>query len=65
MTNPDGRKQAETRLSWRKTPTRIIAVQRATVAARDLNRNFEFQWNCCGGSSGSECALTIATDGRV
>ncbi|MEO5953117.1 MAG: M14 family zinc carboxypeptidase, partial [Chloroflexia bacterium] len=24
----------------------------------DLNRNFEFKWNCCGGSSGSPCALT-------
>ncbi|MEM6732425.1 MAG: M14 family zinc carboxypeptidase, partial [Myxococcota bacterium] len=24
----------------------------------DLNRNFSFAWNCCGGSSGRECSST-------
>lgn len=24
----------------------------------DLNRNFNFQWGCCGGSSSSACSLT-------
>ncbi|MCO5184077.1 MAG: M14 family metallopeptidase [Anaerolineae bacterium] len=57
MTNPDGRKQAETGLSWRKNTNQNYCSPTSNSRGADLNRNFEFQWNCCGGSSGSECAF--------
>ena len=53
-TNPDGRKQAETGLSWRKNVNNDYCANTSSRGA-DLNRNFEFQWACCGGSSGSPC----------
>jgi carboxypeptidase T len=52
--NPDGRKEAETGLSWRKNTDNNYCSDTNDRGA-DLNRNFEFQWGCCGGSSGSEC----------
>ncbi len=52
--NPDGRKQAETGLSWRKNTDNDYCPDTDHRGA-DLNRNFEFQWGCCGGSSGSQC----------
>lgn len=55
--NPDGRKQAETGLSWRKNTNNNYCSNTNTRGA-DLNRNFEFEWNCCGGSSGSQCSET-------
>jgi len=36
--------------TWPPTNTNQFGV--------DLNRNFPFLWNCCGGSSGSPCSLT-------
>lgn len=57
QSNPDGRKQAETGLSWRKNTNNNYCANTNTRGA-DLNRNFAFQWNCCGGSSGSPCDLT-------
>ncbi len=56
--NPDGRKQAETGLSWRKNTNENYCSPTSTSRGADLNRNFEFQWGCCGGSSGSECSET-------
>lgn len=56
-TNPDGRKQAETGLSWRKNVDNNYCANSSSRGA-DLNRNFEFQWACCGGSSGSPCDET-------
>ena len=56
--NPDGRKQAETGLSWRKNTNNNYCANTNNRGA-DLNRNFEFQWNCCGGSSGSQCSTTF------
>ncbi len=52
-TNPDGRKQAETGLSWRKNTNQNYCGATSTSRGADLNRNFAFQWGCCGGSSGS------------
>jgi hypothetical protein len=57
MTNPDGRKMAETGLSWRKN-TNNNYCSNTTSRGADLNRNFEFQWGCCGGSSSFECSTT-------
>ncbi len=57
QSNPDGRKQAETGLSWRKNTDNDYCTGTNNRGA-DLNRNFEFQWNCCGGSSGTQCSTT-------
>ena len=53
--NPDGRKQAETGLSWRKNTNENYCSPTSNYRGADLNRNFEFMWNCCGGSSSDEC----------
>ena len=53
--NPDGRKKAETGLLWRKNTNENYCSPTSNDRGADLNRNFEFQWGCCGGSSGSEC----------
>jgi hypothetical protein len=57
--NPDGRKRAETGLSWRKNVNNNFCANTNTRGV-DLNRNFTFQWNSTGGvgSSGSACSLT-------
>lgn len=52
--NPDGRKYAETGQLWRKNTNNNYCPNTGARGA-DLNRNFEFRWNCCGGSSGLEC----------
>lgn len=57
-TNPDGRKQAETGLSWRKNTNQNYCGPTSNDRGADLNRNFAFQWNCCNGSSGNACAET-------
>ncbi len=54
QTNPDGRKKAETGLSWRKNTDNNYCAN-SNSRGVDLNRNFSFQWGCCGGSSGSQC----------
>jgi carboxypeptidase T len=58
-TNPDGRKRAETGLSWRKNVNNNFCANTNTRGI-DLNRNFGFTWNTTGGegSSGSACNLT-------
>jgi murein tripeptide amidase MpaA len=58
QTNPDGRKQAETGLSWRKNTNENYCSPTSSSRGADLNRNFEFQWGCCGGSSGDQCSAT-------
>ncbi len=58
--NPDGRKRAETGLSWRKNTDNAFCSNTNTRGI-DLNRNFSFLWNTCqGGSCGSnnECSVT-------
>ena len=54
--NPDGRKQAETGLSWRKN-TNNDFCSNSNSRGIDLNRNSTFFWGG-GASSGSECSET-------
>jgi carboxypeptidase T len=56
--NPDGRKQAETGLFWRKNTNNNYCTGTDSRGA-DLNRNFSFQWGCCGGSSSLACSSTF------
>ncbi len=57
--NPDGRKKAESGLSWRKNVNNTNGTCSSTTYGTDLNRNFPFHWNTvAGGSSGSACAET-------
>ncbi|MGA1865572.1 MAG: M14 family metallopeptidase, partial [bacterium] len=58
QTNPDGRKKAETGLSWRKNTNENYCTFWPNYRGADLNRNFDFKWNCCGGSSSSQCDAT-------
>ncbi len=57
VANPDGRKRAETGLSWRKN-TNNDHCSNTTDRGTDLNRNFTFEWGCCGGSSSNPCSMT-------
>jgi len=60
QSNPDGRKKAETGLSWRKNTNQAYCGASSNSRGADLNRNFSFQWNSTGGegSSGSQCDET-------
>jgi len=55
--NPDGRRRAELGEYWRKNANN----QHCTATddrGVDLNRNFDYLWNCCGLSSNDECDQT-------
>lgn len=54
-TNPDGRKKAEQGLAWIKNTNKNYCSPTSNYRGANLNRNFVFQWGCCGGSSGNEC----------
>ncbi len=57
--NPDGRKKAETGLSWRKNVNNTNGSCSANSIGIDLNRNFPFHWSTvAGGSSPNACAET-------
>ena len=56
--NPDGRKEAETGFLWRKNTNQNYCGPTSSQRGADLNRNFEFLWGCCGGSSGNQCSET-------
>ena len=56
--NPDGRKQAEAGMSWRKNTNEAYCSADSPFRGADLNRNFPFQWGCCGGSSTYQCSET-------
>ena len=58
QSNPDGRKHAETGESWRKNTNQNYCGATSTSRGADLNRNFAFQWGCCGGSSTYQCDET-------
>ncbi len=55
--NPDGRKLAEAGFLWRKNTDNDYCGDTSSRGA-DLNRNFEFEWGCCGGSSAGQCDPT-------
>ncbi|CAB1081074.1 hypothetical protein D1AOALGA4SA_8734 [Olavius algarvensis Delta 1 endosymbiont] len=57
--NPDGRKMAETGLLWRKNTNTDYCSPTSNNRGADLNRNFDFKWDCCGGSSRNECSSTF------
>jgi carboxypeptidase T len=62
MTNPDGRKQAETGLLWRKNLNNTINCPYVTYASHngvDLNRNSSFGWGSAIGSSPYPCDETF------
>ena len=42
--NPDGRKQAETGILWRKNVNTAYCAPNSNNRGADLNRNFPFQW---------------------
>lgn len=63
--NPDGRKQAESGILWRKNTNTVDGYCPGTPdgwsqPGIDLNRNFPFHWNTTGGegSSGDRCDQT-------
>ncbi|MFK8032224.1 MAG: M14 family zinc carboxypeptidase [Gammaproteobacteria bacterium] len=56
--NPDGRDEAQEGSSWRKNTNTNYCGPTSQNRGADLNRNFEFGWGCCGGSSGNQCNLT-------
>ncbi|MCW7539965.1 M14 family metallopeptidase [Aquabacterium sp. A7-Y] len=64
-TNPDGRKKAETGLSWRKNTNQDYCGATSNQRGADLNRNFSFSWNSTGGegSSGNPCDMTFRGSG--
>ena len=64
QTNPDGRKMAETGLSWRKNTNQNYCGSTSNTRGADLNRNFTQSWNSTNGqgSSGNECSLTFRGD---
>jgi len=57
QTNPDGRKKAETGLSWRKNTNQNYCGATSNSRGADLNRNFTNSWNITNGegSSGDQC----------
>lgn len=56
QSNPDGRRQAEAGLFWRKNTDARFCSPTSNYRGVDLNRNFSFYWNCCGGGSNSTCS---------
>jgi len=50
QSNPDGRKRAESGLFWRKNTDNDFCTG-SNSRGVDLNRNFQFQWGCCGSST--------------
>ncbi len=55
--NPDGRKKAESGLSWRKNTNQNYCSSTSNKRGADLNRNYSATWNITNGtgSSGSQC----------
>ncbi len=56
--NPDGRKHAEAGQLWRKNTNENYCSPTSNYRGADLNRNYEFRWGCCGGSSTDPCDET-------
>ena len=56
LANPDGRKEAEIGREWRKNTNENYCGPTSIYRGADLNRNFDFYWGCCGGSSGDQCS---------
>ena len=55
VANPDGRKHVESGLYWYKNTNEGYCSPTSDYRGANLDRNFPFQWNCCGGSSSNAC----------
>ena len=55
MANPDGRKLSEAGIQWRKNTDNDDGCRKSSYWGVDLNRNYDFKWNCCTGSSSDPC----------
>jgi hypothetical protein len=53
QSNPDGRRKAETGLSWRKNTNTGYCGVTSNSRGADLNRNFSFKWGQAQGGGGS------------
>ncbi len=56
QTNPDGRKQAETGLLWRKNTNQAYCSPNSDSRGADLNRNYSFEW----AASNDQCSATFS-----
>ena len=56
--NPDGRKKAELGAFWRKN-TDPFTCGDPNNWGTDLNRNYPYNWGCCGGSTTNSCGETF------
>lgn len=60
QTNPDGRKQAETGVLWRKNTNQDYCSSTSSARGADLNRNYSFEWAAgndeCGNTYGGSSA---------
>ena len=56
--NPDGGEYDLTGSPYRAWRKNRQPNAGSTAIGTDLNRNYEYRWGCCGGSSGSKSALT-------
>jgi hypothetical protein len=63
--NPDSRVIAENQIYWRKNQNNSNGCSSTLLPnvfgshlGTDLNRNFDFQWGCCGGSNAASCSET-------
>ena len=58
MVNPDGGEYDLTGNPYRAWRKNRQPNAGSTAIGTDLNRNYDYRWGCCGGSSGSKSALT-------
>ena len=58
MVNPDGGEYDLTGSPYRAWRKNRQPNAGTTAIGTDLNRNYDYRWGCCGGSSGSKSALT-------
>ncbi len=63
--NPDGRKMVEAGAFWRKNTDNDDGCSDPASWGVDLNRNFEFAWGCCDGSSPEPCSDVYRGPGPV
>src|SRR5688500_15823201 len=58
MVNPDGGEYDLTGSPYRAWRKNRQPNAGSTYIGTDLNRNYDYRWGCCGGSSGSKSSLT-------
>jgi len=58
MVNPDGGEYDLTGSPYRSWRKNRQPTPNSTYVGTDLNRNYDYRWGCCGGSSGKPSSLT-------